>query len=66
MNGFTEPFTIQIANNGNTLTWTRATLDSAKLFAVNIARKTGLKATVTLTETGWVEYVAEPVAEERA
>lgn len=57
-----EPFTITV--EGSPATWTRANLDSAKRFADARARQTGLKATVTLTATGWVEYVAEPVAEE--
>lgn len=45
-----EPFTIRVEDSP--ATWTRATLDSAKRFADARAKQTGVKATVTLTETG--------------
>ena len=51
-----EPFTI----TSDSRTWTRNSLTSAKGLADNIARQTRKSAVVTLTETGWVEYTAEP------
>lgn len=50
-----EPFTI--TSNGQT--WTRATRVAAQMLADRIHDKTGHVAVVTLTETGWVEYVSE-------
>src|SRR6266446_6256877 len=54
-----EPYTI----TANGRTWTRATKAGAIALADNIARGGDVAvAVVTLTETGWVEYRAEPVS----
>lgn len=52
----TEAYTIRV--DGTPATWTRDSLHFAKLLAQDLANKTGQQATVTLTETGYVEFVA--------
>lgn len=53
-----EPYTVKAYIGNTDRVWTRSTLDGAYALADNIARTMGVDATVTLTETGYIEYIA--------
>ena len=57
-----EPFTVTQLDTGET--WTRNSKKGAFGLADNIARLRKAVAIVTLTETGYEEYRAEPEVEE--